>query len=122
MQPLKERVKWFALLLICLYVVGYYYCYDMPAILQTSIMDFYGITNTRFSLMYSCYSLPNLICPLFGGILIDKIGNSKSVIACTLLAVIGQLIITYGAHKTNYSLMLFGRSVFGIGTETLMLV
>lgn len=53
---------------------------DIPAVIQMQIIDFfspkYGKDNVLiyFSLLYTIYSLPNVILPLFGGVLSDKIG------------------------------------------------
>ena len=68
--------------------------------LQTAIMNHFDMNNTKFSFMYSVYSLPNMICPLFGGLFIDRFGNSKSLIAVTFMAALGQIIITIGAHTS----------------------
>ena len=85
-------------------------------------MSKFKISNTKYSLLYSFYSLPNIICPLLGGILIDKHGPEKTLLTVTLLAVVGQSIVSMAASNDIFVWMLLGRTIFGMGTETLMLV
>lgn len=35
-----------------------------------------GMSDAYFNLLYSIYSLPNIIFPIIAGIMIDKIGNT----------------------------------------------
>ena len=90
--------------------------------MQTSIMEKFKISNTKYSLLYSFYALPNLVCPLLGGIIIDKYGPQATLIIVTFLALVGQILMSYGANTNIFDYMLAGRTIFGMGTETLMLV
>ena len=54
--------------------MGSYFCYDNPGALQKQIQETLKITDTQQSLLYSVYSYPNMILPIFGGIFLDKIG------------------------------------------------
>lgn len=62
------------LVLACFLLFGSYYCYDNPQALRSSMLRKYNIGGTDFSLMYTVYSLPNIVLPFFGGIFIDRIG------------------------------------------------
>lgn len=62
------------LVLACFLLFGSYYCYDNPQALRSSINRKFGIDSTDFSLLYTVYSLPNIVLPFFGGIFIDRIG------------------------------------------------
>jgi len=72
-----------------------------------------------FNLMYSVYSLPNIILPMIGGILIYKFGYRTMFIVFGLFVLIGQLIFAMGCSTKSVSLMLLGRVVFGLGGESL---
>lgn len=60
---------------------GDYYLFDIPAVLKIEIINVIsplkGSTFAEFSysMFYSIYSIPNIILPMFGGILTDKFGN-----------------------------------------------
>ena len=52
-----------------------YFSFDNVNSLSDQIMD--KLTNessSKYNLLYSVYSYPNIILPLFGGVMIDKLG------------------------------------------------
>ena len=61
----KSPLRWPILLLACIMLVGSYYCYDIPSALKTQIDDFMGDQadfETYFALLYTLYSIPNVVC------------------------------------------------------------
>jgi MFS family permease len=78
-------------------------------------------------MLYSVYSYPNVILPLFGGVLIDKIGINFSIILFSTLLVIGQGVFALsgflGESTTDSNLpfivAIIGRVIFGLGAESL---
>ena len=61
--------------------------------------------------------MPNIILPLFGGFLIDKIGVRIGIFFFSLILVVGQFIFMIGSVSEAFWLMLFGRVIFGLGGE-----
>ena len=59
--------------LICLLSFGSYYCYDNPVALQNIIINVMKVDFTRYNLLYSLYSWPNVILALVGGVLMDRV-------------------------------------------------
>ena len=55
--------------------------------------------------------------PLIDGLIIDKWGINKSIILCSSINLIGQLVITVGSIYHNFIVMVIGRGIFGIGSE-----
>lgn len=79
-----------------------------------------NITNTQFTLIYSVYSWPNVFLCFVGGFLIDRFfGIRMGTIIYLGLLLIGQLIFACGGFLEMYSLLIFGRFIFGIGSESL---
>ena len=76
MHQILHRVKWrwYALFLMSLFICGGYFCYDNPAELETAIEKEFNIDTTTYSVLYSVYSFPNMILPLFTGLLFLRIG------------------------------------------------
>ena len=72
------------------------YSFDNPQPLQTNIEQDLIINHTSFNLLYSCYSFPNMILPLFGGFVIDFLGVRVAIFLFATLLIIGQLIVAYG--------------------------
>jgi MFS family permease len=70
-------------------------------------------------MLYSIYSLPNMILPLFGGLLIDILGIRFCVTIFTFVLVIGQFICAVGGFYNNIWVMLAGRFIYGLGGENL---
>lgn len=70
-------------------MIGDAYCFDNPMALQSEIKDQYGIDQFKFNLLYTVYSLPNIILPFFGGVLIDKLGPRTAIVLFSVLIMIG---------------------------------
>jgi MFS family permease len=71
----------------------------------------------HYSLLYTVYSIPNMVLPIFGGVFLDKIGIRSGLLLFTFILTIGQLIFTIGGYQKSYDVMLAGRVVFGCGGE-----
>ena len=110
------------LVLICLFVSGAYFCTDFPGELETFIIKDFTVSTTVYSLLYSVYAFPNMIIPLFSGVIILKFGKGNSVILFTFLVVLGQFIMIFGPMYDIYYLCVIGRGIFGIGCETMNVI
>lgn len=100
-------------------MLGDAYCFDNPMALQSEIKADFGISNFEFNLLYTVYSLPNIILPFFGGILIDKLGARTAIMIFSTIILVGQAICVAGAYYVKFWLLIFGRVIFGIGSESL---
>ncbi|EAR90770.2 MFS transporter (macronuclear) [Tetrahymena thermophila SB210] len=120
----KQHIRFLILILSCMAIFSDYYIIDIPAVIQMQLVDYfapiYGKENTEilYSFLYTIYSLPNVILPLFGGVLTDKIGYRKMTIVFVFFITLGQVIISMGMKFRSLELMIFGRFVFGIGGES----
>jgi len=104
----------------CFFLMGNYFCYDNPATLSIFLTDpngKYNLTNAQVALFYSIYSLPNMVLPLFGGVMIDKIGIKLSLMIFTTIVTIGQMVFAIGGSSDSFALMMVGRFIFGLGGE-----
>eukprot|EP00475_Leptophrys_vorax_P015521 TRINITY_DN2184_c0_g1_i1.p1 TRINITY_DN2184_c0_g1~~TRINITY_DN2184_c0_g1_i1.p1 ORF type:complete len:516 (+),score=117.03 TRINITY_DN2184_c0_g1_i1:176-1549(+) len=112
-------LRWPILVLSCMAMFGSYYCYDNPSALQTPLQDALGIDHMQYNWLYSVYSLPNMILPLFGGILVDKLSVNICIVLFLSFIVIGQALFALGVSIKSYALILVGRTIFGFGGESL---
>ncbi|KAF9336975.1 hypothetical protein BGZ91_009727 [Linnemannia elongata] len=114
---------WLVLLLACLLLFGNYYCYDIPAALNVQLGEWlgddYATHQYHINLLYSVYSLPNIILPLFGGYLIDRLSASRMLILFSLCVCVGQGLFAIGVSAKSIGAMVLGRFIFGIGGECL---
>lgn len=89
---------------------GGFYCYDIPGALQSQIVSDMEVSVAKYAQLYTWYSWPNSITAACGGFVIDKyLGIRKGAIACAIIQLAGQLIISFGAFTKIFQLMVFGR-------------
>ncbi|KAI8912871.1 major facilitator superfamily domain-containing protein [Entophlyctis helioformis] len=114
---------WIVLAFACLMVFGNYYCYDIPAALNVPLQKWlgsdYAAYQTQLNLLYSIYSLPNIVLPLVGGILVDALSPSLMIAVFATMVCVGQLLFTLGVAYRQFGVMLAGRFLFGVGGESL---
>jgi len=104
--------------------MGDYYCFDNPGAMHNLLKERFVKTiphdfDYTFNLMYSVYSLPNILLPLLGGILIFKYGCRLMFLIFCFLILLGQLIFAMGCSFMSINTMLIGRIIFGLGCESL---
>ena len=107
------------LFLCCIFVISNYFCYDNPAALETAIEKNFNVTTEEYGFLYTAYAIPNTILPLFGGLLLDKIGTRNGLILFTTLLCIGQGVFMLGGYDMSFTLMIIGRAIFGVGCESM---
>jgi len=111
--------KWLALALMNLILFGYLGVFDSPQPLQTQIMKEFKIGEDKYNLLYAFMAAPNIILPIFAGVLVDKMGARLSLIVFGTLVVLGQMIFGYGAQIMSFNMMLAGRVVYSLGADPL---
>jgi MFS family permease len=107
-----------------IYEMGDYYCFDNPGAMHSLLKKRFGNDTGEkfeyiFNLMYSVYSLPNVILPLIGGLLIFKYGYRLMFLIFGSCVLFGQLIFAVGCTTKSIKIMLIGRVIFGLGGESL---
>lgn len=101
--------------------------YDNPSALQKQMRTYMGMNGadekdhftTYFNLLYTVYSIPNVILPFFGGYFSDWLGARNMNVLFAGLIATGQLIFAFGSSMKSFPVMLVGRTVFGFGGESL---
>ena len=110
-------LRWTALLLVSLGMMGNYYIYDSISPLADLLKSQLGFSDSNIGLLNAIYSFPNIIMVLVGGIIIDRIGTRTSVVIFTFLIMLGSIIT---ALTGNIYVMSAGRLVFGLGAESMI--
>jgi len=85
---------------------------------ETDILEATGMSENTFGLLSSVYSYPNVILPLFGGLLVDYFGVRRAAVFFTGLVFIGSLLFSIGLWVKSTPLMIVARIIFGIGGES----
>ncbi|KAG5461761.1 MAG: major facilitator superfamily domain-containing protein, partial [Olpidium bornovanus] len=98
-------------------------CYDIPAALNVQLQHWigsdYSYYQWQLNLLYSVYSAPNVVLPVIGGLLVDRLGPARMLVGFTLCVIVGQSMFAWGVSTRSFGLMVFGRLVFGLGGESL---
>jgi len=104
-------------------MIGSYLNYDFPAYLDVYLQQDLNITEDQYNMLYTVYSIPNVILPLFGGLFVDKIGVRWGIFLFSFILIIGQgicwLSVYADSPSKTYGIMIAGRVIFGFGGESL---
>ena len=108
LQAFLHRVV--ALIMMCLLGFGSYFCFDNPGALQTDIKVAMNLTTAQFANLYSWYSWPNVVLPVVGGFLMDRVlGIRLGTMVFAFIICIGQGIFALGGFMDRLWLMELGR-------------
>jgi MFS family permease len=115
-QP-SALYRWSVLIVISVAMGGDYYIYDSINPLERIFIDNLGFSATQFGWLNASYSVAAVLTLLIGGIIIDRIGTKKAITAFATLCLLGALLT---AARGNAPLMIAGRTVLGLGAESLI--
>lgn len=122
-DPSRGRFRWILLFFTSFISLGVWVQFDSVGALGQQFKNHTGngihLTESNLGALDACYSIPNVILVLFGGIFIDKMGMRLSMILLTGLVLAGALLFNLGLGLNAYWLMIIARTIFGIGGESL---
>jgi MFS family permease len=96
---------------------GSYFAYDSVGAIETTLIRVFHTDRAAIGSMYSAYSFAAVFAVLGGGVLIDRAGVRRASMIFSLLVVAGAAIV---AWAPNLPAMYFGRVVFGVGSESVI--
>lgn len=109
--------RWTVLIFVSVAMAGNYYIYDSINALERIFIDHLGFSATQFGWLNASYSVAAVATLLIGGIIIDRIGTKKALLVFAVLCLLGAAIT---AAKGNAALMIVGRTVLGLGAESMI--
>jgi MFS family permease len=109
--------RWAVLIFVSLAMAGNYYIYDSINPLERIFIDHLGFSATQFGWLNASYSVAAVATLLVGGIIIDRIGTKKAMLAFSVIFLTGAAIT---AAKGSAGTMIAGRSVVGLGAESMI--
>ncbi|MES1911864.1 MAG: hypothetical protein MHM6MM_004229, partial [Cercozoa sp. M6MM] len=131
----SSKFRWVVLALSCFAMFGTYFCNDLPPPLKAYMTGEKGIGETSFNMFFSLYSFPNMILPLLGGAVVDRLGANFCVWLFLLMNLVGHSVFAVAwtfadaAHGNDdpdanaaqwFWMMGLGRFMFGLGAESLV--
>jgi len=119
-KPFRQTSwKWLALALMNLILFGYLAVFDSPQPLETQIKKEFHIGEDKYSLLYTYLAAPNIVLPVFAGILVDFMGVRPSLFVFGTFVFLGQMVFGYGAQILNFNVMIAGRVIYSLGADPL---
>lgn len=118
-------VRWVVLFLSCWIMFGNYYAFDNPSALNRPLRGWLApiqdeeLFQYRLSLLYSLYSIPNVLLPFWVGRWLDRLGSRPILLLLSFLVTAGQLLVAFGIQNGSFAIIVVGRVLFGIGGESL---
>lgn len=120
-----KNIKWFGLISVCLIMTAVYYSVDIPAALHQELKDYLAGSSEKelsnfelyFNLLYTVYSIPNMVLPLLGGVFVDRFGPAQCMVAYAICLWLGQILFAVGLSQKSWIIMLLGRIAYGLGGE-----
>src|ERR1700758_950395 len=109
--------RWAVLLIGSVAMGGNYYIYDSINALERIFIDRLGFSATQFGWLNASYSVAAVLTLLAGGIIIDRIGTKKAILAFSVIFLLGAAIT---AAKGSAATMIAGRTVVGLGAESMI--
>ena len=109
--------RWAVLIFVSVAMAGNYYIYDSINALERIFIDRLGFSATQFGWLNASYSVAAVATLLVGGIIIDRIGTKKAILAFSVIFLIGSAIT---AARGNAGTMIAGRTVVGLGAESMI--
>ena len=91
------------LVLTSFLLMGSYYCYDNPGGCYKNLASWFWDEDKfdyYFDMLYSVYSLPNIVLTMVGGVLVDRTGVCFSISLFAGLILIGQVCHTTAAQPS----------------------
>ncbi len=118
-HPSTRFYRFTILIFISLLVLGSYFAYDSIGALENTLMAELNLTRSTIGSLYTAYSVAAIAIVFFGGMLYDKLGPRKASLLFSVLVFVGAVIVAVAKGKWT---LIFGRLVFGAGSESLIVV
>jgi MFS family permease len=110
--------RWLVLLCISVAMFANYYVFDALNPVGPYLEKELGFTQAQIGLLDSVYNIAALIVLLIGGIIIDRVGTKRALVAFGIVAAAGGLLIALSPG--GYRGMAAGRFVLGMGSEPMI--
>ena len=118
-HPSTRLYRFTILIFISLLVLGSYFAYDSIGALATTLIKELHIDRATIGKLYAAYSVAAIAIVFFGGMLYDKLGPRRASLLFSCLVFLGAVIVAAAKGKW---MLIFGRLIFGAGSESLIVV
>lgn len=122
-DPSRPMFRWTLLFFCCFITCSSWSQYDAIGALGEQFRNHTDaalhLSEADLGILDAIYSFPNCVLPLFGGILIDRLGMRFSLLLFCGLVCLGSGILAAGVNLDLWWMVVVSRVVFGFGGESL---
>lgn len=112
--------RYAVLFLVCFFNLALLYVIETPAGLEDTIINVMKVDTAQYTLLFSVLAWPNTILCVINGFVVDRVlGLALGYVFFICIVTLGQLLFAAGAFLNLFWVMLAGRFVIGLGSETL---
>ncbi|KAG5186912.1 major facilitator superfamily domain-containing protein [Tribonema minus] len=117
-----RAVRFGILILVSLVPFGSHFVKNSLSSLQVYFMDNpkLNFTGVKYGSIMSAQSLPNIVMPFLGGVILDSKGPRVGIKTFLAIALAGHIAFTLAMGAGNFPLAMGGSVIFGLGTGTLV--
>ena len=109
--------RWAALVFASLAMFGNYYAYDALNPVVDLLREQQGLDYGQIGRLSTAYNIAALLVLLAGGYVIDRFGARRAIVVFAAVCVLAAVVT---AAAQNYSSLLAGRFLLGLGAEPLI--
>ena len=91
-----------------------YFIIELPTGLQTVMLNGMGINAKQYNLLFSVFTVPDIVLSVFGGVLVDKvIGIRSGLLLVAFVTFLGEAVFATGGFIDSYVVTVLGRVILG---------
>eukprot|EP00457_Paulinella_chromatophora_P002512 gb/GEZN01002517.1/.p1 GENE.gb/GEZN01002517.1/~~gb/GEZN01002517.1/.p1 ORF type:complete len:729 (-),score=80.89 gb/GEZN01002517.1/:239-2425(-) len=111
-----RHARYLLLLLICCIPLGGHFVKNSISSLEPFILEdsVFPVNNSMYGALMSAVTIPGMIMPVLGGLVLDHRGNNF-LLAFLMLMLVGHILFTVAMANQRFMLAVVGRFIFGLG-------
>lgn len=115
------RYGWAAFAILALAYFMVYLHRTTGGALSDTFEDYYGVGTTSVALLASSYLYAYTLMQIPSGIITDRFGPRKAASVFIALIALGSVLSAVSAYADNFSLMVLGKFVIGLGAAVVFI-
>ena len=95
--------------------INNFFAYHAPGAIAQSLQSTYHLSTSSFGLLFTLYSLPNIVLVFIGGVLIDRYGPAYTSLIFNFCMLAGMVIFALAPADRPMLCFVIGRLLLGFG-------
>lgn len=114
----KRKTLSYRWIIFIILAVAYFFVYfhrTTGGAISDNLQDYFGVGTASVALLASAYLYAYTLMQIPSGILTDRMGPRKAATIFIFLIAVGSILSAYSASCGNFSMMIAGKFIIGIG-------